>query len=181
MKKRALILTIFLHAVFLMLVYIFQGIIFPFMRINGLVPLMLPVAVTGIALYEGQYTGGVAGLFAGILCDVSFNQPVGVFTVVLTFSGLLVGTLADSVVLRGFVTYYISCAAVLVMCAFIQIFSLTISLVSAEQVVPTQAMISTMIQQTIFSLLLAFPIWFFVRALGKYSERFLPMGRSAQS
>jgi len=147
------------------------------MRINGLVPLMLPVVSTGIALYEGRYAGGVAGLFAGILCDVSFNQPAGVFTVLLTFAGLLVGALADTVILRGFVTYYISCAAMLVICAFVQMFPF---IISPNRFVTAQAMISTSIQQTIYSLIVAFPIWFFVRALGKYAERFLPMGRSTR-
>ena len=175
MKKRALIVKILLHALFILGVYVFQGIIFPFVRIYGLVPLMLPVACVGIALYEGRYTGGVAGLFAGILCDISFNQPAGVFTVLLTFTGLLVGTMAETVILRGFIIYYINCAAVLIVCTFVQMFPL---IISPDRFVSTQALISTAIQQTVYSLILAFPIWFFVRALGKHSERFLPMGRA---
>jgi len=179
MKKRAVVITVFLHALLLITVYIFQGVIFPFLRVNGLVPLMLPVAVTGIALYEGRYTGGISGLFAGILCDISFNQPVGVFTVFLTLTGLVVGALADTVILRGFVIYYMSCAAVLIVSVIIQMIPIMMYMISFEQSIPIQALISTAIQQTIYSLILAFPIWFFVRALGKHSERFLPQGRTA--
>ena len=174
MKKKALIFTIFLHALLLIVVYLFQGVVFPFMRLGGLVPLLLPIASTGIALYEGRYAGGVAGLFAGILCDISFNQPAGAFTVFLTLSGLLVGTLADTVILRGFVTYYLCCSAVLIVSASIQMLPL---MLSPLQNIPIQALISTAIQQTIYSLILALPIWFFVRALGKFADRFSPSGR----
>jgi len=176
MKKRTLIATIFLHALFLLTVYTLQGVIFPFIRINGLVPLMLPVAGTGIALYEGRNVGGIAGLFAGILCDISFNQPAGIFTVLLTFTGLFVGTLADTVILRGFVTYYICCTAVLIVCALVQTAPF---IIIPARLASGQALISTSIQQTIYSLILAFPLWFIVRALGKHAERFLPAERPA--
>jgi len=166
MKKRALLISILLHTLLLMVVYMFQGVIFPFLRLGGLVPLLLPIACTGVALYEGRDTGGVVGLFAGILCDVSFNQPVGVFTVFLTLTGLVVGAISDAVVLRGFVTYYLSCAVVLVISAFIQMFPILVL-----ERLPMQLLIGTAIQQTIYSLVLALPIWFFIRALGRFTDR----------
>ena len=166
MKKRALLISILLHALLLIVVYVFQGVIFPFLRLSGLVPLLLPIACTGIALYEGRDTGGVAGLFAGILCDVSFNQPVGVFTVFLTLTGLIVGTLAETVILRGFVTYFLSCVVVLIISVFIQMFPMLVF-----DRFPMQLMIGIAIQQTIYSLFLALPIWFFIRALGRFAER----------
>jgi len=174
MKKQILIISILLHTLLLVVVYVFQGMIFPFMRLNGLVPLLLPIASTGVALYEGRDTGGITGLFAGILCDVSFNQPAGVFTVLLTLTGLIVGTLADTVVLSGFVTYYISCAAVLMISAFVQMFPL---MLLPDYNMSILSLISVAIQQTIYSLILALPIWFFVRALGKRAERVAPSGK----
>ena len=144
------------------------------MRIAGLVPLLLPIACTGIALYEGRYYGGITGIFAGILCDVSFNQPAGVFTVFLTLTGLIVGTIADTVVLRGFVTYYISCAIVLALSSVIGMIPL---IISPLQNVSMQAILTTATQQTIYSLILAFPIWFFVRALSKRTDRVAPSGK----
>ena len=144
------------------------------MRINGLVPLLLPVAAIGIALYEGRDTGGIFGLFAGILTDVSFNQPVGVFTVVLTISGLVVGTLADTVILRGLTTFYIGSAAILIVSAFVQLFPL---MLVPESAPPLNALIAIATQQTIYSLILAFPIWFFVRALGNRADKVSSSGR----
>jgi len=175
MKKKDLFILILLHTLFIMVIYVIQGVIFPYMRLNRLVPLLLPIACTGIALYEGRYAGGITGLFAGILCDVSFNQPAGVFTVLLTMTGLIIGTLADTVILRGFVTYYISCAAVLIVSAFVQMFPL---MVMRTYDIPLQSLLSTAIQQTIYSLILAFPIWFFVQSLGKRTDRVSPSGRT---
>jgi len=172
-KRLTFIVTILLHAVLLITVYMFQGAIFPHLRIGGIVPLFLPVAVTGIALYEGSGTGGICGLFAGMLCDVSFNQPVGVFTVVLTAVGICVGILSDTILLSGFITYYISCAAVLVFCAFVQM----TPIVAIPNDIPISSILGTIAAQTLYSLILAFPTWFFVRALGKRADSISPQGR----
>jgi len=156
----------------LMIVYIFQSMIFPYLRLAGLAPLLLPIVSTGVAIYEGRYAGGITGLFAGILCDVSFHQPTGVFTVLLTLMGLLIGTLADTVITRGFITYYLSCVAVLVFSALVQMFPLVFL-----EGVPLRLLWMTALWQTLYSLIFALPIWFSVRALGKRAQRVSPSGR----
>jgi len=176
LKKRALIISILLHSLLLITAYVFQGVIFPFVRVNGLVPLLLPITATGVALYRGRYAGGIVGLFAGVLCDISFNQPAGTFTVLLTFIGLFIGALADAYILRGFVTYYISVGAVLVVVAIVQVFPL---IADSQLEIPAYALIATAIQQTIYSLIFAFPMWFLVRAMTKRVEQSLPSGRTA--
>jgi len=164
MNKRAWIILIILHAALLLSVYALQGMIFPYVRILGLIPLLLPIVSTGIAVYEGCHAGGIAGLFAGILCDVSFNQPIGTFTVTLTLTGLFIGALFDSVLMRGFVTYMISCFAVLVLSVFVQITTL---LLLTETVPSHNAVFTLAFRQTFFSFAFALPLWFFVRALGR--------------
>ena len=173
MKRQDLIISILLHALLLVAVYVFQGVIFPFMRIGGLVPLMLPIAGAGVALYEGRNTGGVVGLFAGVLCDISFNEPVGTFTVLLTLTGLGIGALADAFILPGFVAYFISCATVLIISAFVQMFPFLVL-----ESIPVQSLIATAIQQTLYSLIFTLPIWFAVRALGKRAARISPSRRT---
>ena len=172
MKRRTRIVSITLHAVLLLTIYVFQGLIFPYLRVAGLAPLLLPIVSTGVAVCEGRFTGGVMGLFAGIFCDISFNEPAMVFTVLLTITGLLVGTLADTVITRGFVTYFLSCIAVLAISAFVQLFPI----IFFEGVQPQQ-LLRTAMWQTAYSLIFSIPIWFFVRALGKRAERVSPAGR----
>jgi len=177
MKRWALIVSILLHALFLIVVYIFQGAIFPFMRLDGLVPLILPVAAAGIALYEGRYVGGIAGLFAGILCDISFNAPAGTFTVLLTLMGLSVGILSETVFLPGFVTYLLISAGVLIVCAFVQMMPF---MIMPDNPVPMIMLLTTAGWQTLYSMILSIPIWFFVRALGKRADREPKASRRAE-
>ncbi|MCL2366753.1 MAG: hypothetical protein FWC75_06855 [Oscillospiraceae bacterium] len=172
MKRKTLFVSIVLHALLLIVVFIFQGMIFPYLRFGGLAPMLLPMVSTGVAVYEGRVTGGVVGIFAGILCDLALNEPVAVFTVTLTLTGLLVGTLADTFITRGFVTYVLFCAGVLVLCAAVQMFPL----IYFVGVLP-QYLLGTAIWQTIYSLIFAFPIWFFVNAIGKRIYRESVAGR----
>jgi len=171
-KRLIFAVSIILHAVLLLTVYVVQGVIFPYVRLTGLVPLLLPIVSTGAAVYQGRVAGGVVGIFAGILCDVSFNEPLGMFTVILTLTGLFVGTVADTFMARSFVTFFFSCAAVLVVSAFAQMFSLLFF----ERVSPTPLLL-TGLWQTVYSLICAFPIWFFVRALGLRAQRVSSPGR----
>ncbi|MCL2124742.1 MAG: hypothetical protein FWH33_01995 [Oscillospiraceae bacterium] len=171
-KRWIFIVSVVFHAMLLMVAFIFQGMIFPYIKIFGLVPLLLPIVSTGAAVYQGRIAGGVVGLFAGVFCDVTFNAPPGVFTMLLTITGILVGFIADTVMARGFVTYMISCTAVLAVCAFAQMFPLLFL-----QNVPSVPLLIVALRQTAYSLIYALPIWFFVRALGKRAQRVSPSGR----
>ena len=173
LKKRwTYVVSLIFHAVLLVTVYALQGMIFPYLRFMGLVPLLLPIVTTGVAVYQGRVAGGIVGIFAGILCDISFNEPVGLFTVLLTFLGLFIGTLADTVMARAFATYIISCLFALSVSAFAQMFPLMFF-----EYVPSQLLVTVAIRQTVYSLLYAIPIWFIVRALGKRAQRVSPSGR----
>ena len=171
-NSRSRVVSIILHTLLILGAYVFQRMIFPYLRLYGLVPLLLPLASTGIAVYEGRDAGGIAGLFAGILCDVSFNEPTGVFTVLLTFLGLLAGMLTDSLIKRGFASFFLCSVAVLVVCAFAQMFTLLFF-----ERVPPRALLMTALWQTAYSLIFVFPIWGFSRALGKRAQRFSASGR----
>ena len=166
MKKREQVVPILLHTLLILVVYVFQGMIFPYLRLFGFTPLLLPIVSTGIAVCEGCYAGGIAGLAAGVLCDISFHEPAGLFTVLLTVAGLLIGALADTVMTRGFVTFVLSCAAVLVVSAFVQVFPLLFL-----ESIPLQPLMATAIRQTAYSMLFTIPTWFFVRALGRRAQR----------
>jgi len=172
MKRKTLIISISLNALLLLVVFIFQGMVFPYIRIAGLSPLLLPLVGTGIAVHEGRVTGGIAGIFAGFLCDLSLNEPVGLFTVLLTLTGLVIGALADSVVTRRFATYFLLCAVVLVISAFVQMFPLFyFGDIAISKLMPTA------LWQTVYSLIFVFPIWFFIKAIGKRVYRESHSGR----
>ena len=171
-KRWIFLVSVVFHAMLLMAAYVLQSMILPHLKFSGLVPLLLPIVSTGAAVYQGRVAGGVVGLFAGIFCDISFNAPAGGFTVLLTFTGLFVGFLADTVMARGFVTYIISCAVVLAISAFAQMFPLLLF-----ERIPSKPLLMMAVRQTVYSLIYSLPIWFFVRALGKRAQRVSPSGR----
>ena len=154
------VIKIILYAVLLVVVYIFQGMIFPFIRIAGLAPLILPIVSTGVAVYGGRTPGGISGLFAGMLTDLSFNQPLALFTVVLTLAGVGVGAMADTIFAKRFGTYIISCVAVLSVCALVQLVPLLIA-----GAAPVFLLFNTALWQTVYSLVFAIPIWFAVHRI----------------
>ena len=151
-----------LYAVLLLLVYILQAFIFARFPIFGAKPLLLPLAVVGVALLEGCIRGGTFGLFAGILCDLSMNQATVQFTLVLTGVGIVVGILSDTVLAKGFPSFALCCVLSLVFCALVQ---------AAAPVFQYGANIfavaDTVLDQTICSLLFVLPVYFLVRFISR--------------
>jgi len=151
---------------------VFQDMIFPYIRIAGLSPLILPLVVAGVAVSQGRLAGGIVGIFAGIMCDLSLNEPVGLFVVLLTFSGLLIGTLADSIVSRSFAAYFLFCVGVLVLVAIAQIIPIYLSGVFPNE------LIMTAVWQTVYSLVFSVPVWFFVKGIERRIDRAMPTGKA---
>lgn len=162
MSKVKIPVVLIAHIIFIVIIYIFQAMVFTYIPINGIFPILLPIAVVGIATFEGGSRGGGYGLLAGMLCDVSFNQPVIVMTVVLTCVGIVVGILSETVMARGFPTYFLSCIGALILTSFVPMFSLVFF-----TGVEFSALIRTGVLQTLYSVIFTLPIYPIVRALGR--------------
>ena len=150
------------HILFVIIIYIFQSMVFTYIPIDGIVPVLLPIAVVGIAMFEGSSSGGGYGLFAGMLCDVSFNQPVIIMTVVLTLVGIFVGILSETIMSPGFPTFFLCCLAALILTSFVSMFSLLFF-----SGVDMSALLKVGLKQILYSMIFIVPIYFFVRALGQ--------------
>ncbi len=160
------LITLLWHVLLVAALYILQACVFPYVPILRTVPLLLPPAVVGIALFEGSVRGGVFGLFAGMLCDVSFNQPTIVFTIALTLIGVVMGILAETVVARGFPSYMVFSLVAVAIIAFLQMFKLLFI-----DGVLVMAILWTFLLQTLLSLILAFPLYFVIRAVSRRTQR----------
>lgn len=123
MPKRRAVFQFIYHALFLLAIYIIQSLILPYIKAFPSVPLILPLAAVGVAMFEGGGRGAVSGLFAGVLCDISMNQPIAQFMVLMTFVCMIICVLADAVLAPGFLAYFTLCIGVLAVCAFMQIFT----------------------------------------------------------
>lgn len=102
------------------------------------------------------------GIICGILCDLSFNEPAILFTLVLTFTGLVIGYLSDTVLITGFPSYLILSFICLVIFSFIQMFS---PLFFMGQ--PFMSLFDTAWRQTAASLILTIPMYYITRFISR--------------
>ena len=160
MPKRRIAFQFIYHALFLLAMYVVQAFILPYIRVLPSIPLILPLAAVGVAMFEGGGRGAVAGLFAGALCDISMNQPIAQFTLLLTFICLVICVLSAQILAQGFFSYFTLCVGTLVVCAFLQMFTLLFF----EGVAP-QLLLWEALGQSAVSLPFTVPIYFASRAL----------------
>ena len=157
--------TIIYHGVLLLVVYFLSSVIIPYTRTFSLVPLLLPICAVGIALFEGGVRGGVFGLVAGMLCDLAFEQPLLMFTVMLTFICVTVGTLSETVLARGFPSYFLASLLSLAVASFVQMFGLLFFVGASAGV-----LIMTGVWQTLFTMVFTVPMYYAVKAVSKTAQ-----------
>jgi hypothetical protein len=154
MKNRELAKIIFNHALLLFILYILQALIFPRLPVYGAKPLIIPVSVIAIGVFEGGAWGGFFGLAAGVLCDIACGSGV-LFTVVLPLIGMLVGMLTEFVIIRSLYSFIFCALIALLVIAFMQTFSL---LVFDRLELKLIARIAA--AQTLYSLAFAIPLYY---------------------
>lgn len=117
------VLNIVHHGIFLLILYIIQAEIIPWMGI-GVVPMLIVVAAAGLSHFTDSGRGAVLGLACGVLCDIAFGKATIVYTVTLSIIGLVLGYLGETVLSRGLPSYILSCFGALLVTTFIQMFEL---------------------------------------------------------
>ena len=165
MRQIKIPLVLILHIVFIVAVYMLQAMVFPNLLVGGYVPVLLPIAVVGIALFEGAFRGGGYGLLAGMLCDVAFHQPVLAMTITLTAIGIACGVLSETILARGFPSYIVCCFAALMLTSFVSMFSLLF-----YAGVDPFSLFQIALGQSLYSLIFACPLYFFVRLLARSAD-----------
>lgn len=158
------ILKVLEYAGLLFLLYILQAMVFPYIKIFGVKPLILPVAIMCAALFEDYLTCGVIGLCAGILCDMSFNQPALQFTVFMTILGLCAGYLFETVLSTSFLSFFTCTVAALFICAVIQSFGIVVY--NGAEIT---AVLKTAVIQTLYSAIFTFPLYYIIRGISRTS------------
>jgi len=161
-STKNLIIRIVIHGVILLVLYVAQAMVFPHLRIWNVAPLILPLAVVGVGLFEGPTWGGWFGTAAGILSDVAFSDSTVLFTVILAAAGLLVGLASEYLLSRGFPSYLVCSALVLVLIAFSQMFGLLVFRRESPLVLLQVAGL-----QSLYSLVFALPLYYVARRLGR--------------
>lgn len=163
--KRETVLNIVYHGIFLLILYILQAAIFPWIG-TGAVPLLLVVAAAGLSHFADSGRGAILGLFCGILCDVALGRATIVYTVSLSIIGLIMGYLGETIFSRRFPSYMLCCIVTLVAVSFIQMFALLFF-----EDVPAVQLLMTALMQIITSVICAVFMYPAVKRLSRRSRR----------
>jgi len=163
---KTLIIRIITHGVVLLVLYVLQTMVFSRLRLWNVAPLILPLAVIGVALFEGPSWGGGFGIAAGVLLDNAFSDNTVLFTIALAALGLGVGLASEYLLSRGFPSYLLCSAAALLLLAFLQMFSLLVF--HGESPL---ALIRVGALQSLYSMLFVLPIYYLGRRLGRGNQK----------
>lgn len=151
-----------IHALVGFVLYLFQASVFAHLRLWGVTPLILPLAVVSIALFEGPGWGFGFGLYAGVLTDIALAESTIMFTLLLCALGFFIGLMSNFMLARGFPSYLLCAGLSLVLIAFFQLFGL---LVFYGQ--PPRALFTVAALQSLYSMFFALPIYYLGRRLAK--------------
>lgn len=164
-STKDILIKLLTHTLFLLILFVLQSMFFSRLRILGIAPLILPVAVVGVALFEGPSWGGGFGVAAGIFCDVGFPETTVFFTISLTLLGMAVGLLSQYYLTKGLPSLLLASALALVLIAFLQMFAYLVF----DGVRPV-VLLRTGLIQTLYSILFAFPIYYFARKISRQKK-----------
>lgn len=162
MSKNRTLIKLLILAPYLIVLYILQSTVFTHLPLFGVKPLILPVAVVGVAIFQGRTDGGIFGIFAGMFMDMAYNQPTIQFTLILTLTGIFFGILSDTVLVQGFPSYLVCSALQLAICSACQVLSLVVI-----NSVPLYPLLPTALNQTLYSLILTIPLYYISRFLAR--------------
>ncbi|MCL2828445.1 MAG: hypothetical protein FWD99_06870 [Oscillospiraceae bacterium] len=150
------------HAALLFVLYVLQTMIFSRLRLWDIAPLILPLAVVGVGLFEGPSWGGGFGLAAGVFSDTAFADTAVLFTLLLTALGMGIGLLSTYLLSRGFPSYLLCSALALMAVAIIQLFPFLVF----DRVNPL-ALLRVAVLQTLYSMFFILPLYYLTRFMGK--------------
>ena len=160
--KRRKTLKVLLYALAIIIIYLLQSVAFESIRLFGVKPLIMPMAVVGMAMFEGGRKGAAFGLFAGIMCDMAMAQPMIVFTIFMTVVGMVVGILSDSVITRRFPSYLLCSVAAIVFLTALQ--ALGTALFASVEL---HVLLDVAWKQAVYSAVFILPLYFPFKYIAK--------------
>lgn len=102
MTRRMTTLKWVFYALWTLVFLLVQQLVFPYLRIAGVHPFILPSLAAIAASFEGKREGPVYALVLGLVCDTLFTSAFPCFyAVVLTLSALLAGQAARRLIMPG--------------------------------------------------------------------------------
>ena len=109
-----------IYVMVLMLVQFMQDTVLARFAIFGVKTMFVPAAITAVGFHEGGWRGGLYGLLAGVLCDMTYSENTVMFTVLFPALGFASGLAADFMLNRSYLAYLFAAAVSLLITGGVQ-------------------------------------------------------------
>lgn len=149
----------------LLILYVLQTDVFTHLTFRGVCPLLLPLAAVGFGIFDGGLTGGLWGLAAGVLCDISAGYAC-TFTILLTFVGFFTGFLAEFVLARGFPSFFAVSIGTLLLAVLTELLPLLLAQRAELSLLAVSGLI-----RIVYSLIFVLPVYWGVRGISRLRGR----------
>lgn len=111
-----------LYALYIIIVLVFQNLVFSRVSLLGVRCMFVPAAAVAIGMFQGSAWGAVFGLVTGYLCDMSCSENAVMFTLLFSVFGFFSGALSQRLINKRFFAYLIVCIGAFVITAAVQSF-----------------------------------------------------------
>ena len=109
-----------IYVMVLILVQFMQDTVLARFAILGVKTMFVPAAITAVGFHEGGWRGGLYGLLAGVLCDMTYSENTVLFTVLFPALGFASGLAADFMLNRSYLAYLFAAAVSLLATGCVQ-------------------------------------------------------------
>ncbi len=149
-----------LYLLVLILFLLMQDVVLSHIALLGVRSMFIPALVIAVGHFEGGWRGGLFGLAAGLMQDLTGSEISLFFTLLYPLLGFAGGFLTEFLLNRHFFVYFVFSSGALFLAAFLQMFPLLLA--HGES---AGALWRTCILQTLWSLPFIFPAYYTINAL----------------
>ena len=93
------------YAVYLLVVLIFQSILFTELRLFGVCPMVLPAVAVAVGMFEGATWGPLFSMLLGIFSDMAYVENTVFFTLMLPAISFFAAFISNYLINRRFFAY----------------------------------------------------------------------------
>lgn len=147
------------YALVFLLVAGLENLVFARLPIWGVVPVMAPLAVVAVGVFEGSTAGAVFGVAAGAFCDALYLRSGGGMTIACTLMGLFSGITTQYAFNASLAGCYI--------CSLLALIGLDGTRVAVRLVrgAELDGLLRIAVPEVLYSLVLTLPIYLMFRAV----------------
>ena len=156
------------YGLFMLVLYLLQSVPALGVRYLGTAPELLLTLAVCIAFFESETFSAFFGLAAGLLSDVIGDGIIGKGGIFFMFPAFFVSVLLQTLLRNMFLTYI---AAVLAATAGVLLTEYIFTALFFEAAPFGYALMHTMIPKLLFTGVLAYPVYFVVKRLGRFTGR----------